>query len=290
MVRISSKVAASFPLPGPEITDMRIVVCVKEVLDPDAVGAYALAGKLEIGDDSKSLTQTTIPRLMNAYDEQAIEAALRLRDGGADATVCAVSVGDDLTTMLRHAKSLGVDEVVAIAPPAGADGHVVAALLAAFVRDRGADLVLFGRQASDDDQGVVPALVGEALAMAVVTVARQVELAGAAVRVTRVTPDGDEVVEADLPAVVTVSSELGEPRYPTVPMRMQARKVTPDQVDPGELPVGAEDLAPLVVLERQWVPEVKGECEFLAGETAAELADALVGRLVADKTLKTGGA
>lgn len=268
---------------------MRIVVCVKEVLDPDAVGAYALAGKLEIGDDSRTLTQTTIPRLMNAYDEQAIEAALRLRDGGADATVCAVSVGEDLTTLLRHAKSLGVDEVVAIPPPAEVDCHAVAALLAAFVRDRGADLVLFGRQASDDDQGVVAALAGEALSMPVVTVARQVDLAGSALRVIRVTPDGDEVVEVDLPAVVTVSSELGEPRYPTVPMRMAARKVTPDVVGADDLALAAADLSPRVTLRRQWVPEVKGECEFLTGETAAELADALVGRLVADKSLKTGG-
>ena len=58
---------------------MRIVVCVKEVLDPDAVNNYALAGRLEIGEDGKTLTQTTIPRLMNGFDEQAIEAALRLR-------------------------------------------------------------------------------------------------------------------------------------------------------------------------------------------------------------------
>ena len=57
---------------------VRIVVCAKEVLDPDAVNNYALEGKLVIGDDGKSLTQSSIPRLMNAYDEQAIEAALRL--------------------------------------------------------------------------------------------------------------------------------------------------------------------------------------------------------------------
>ena len=57
---------------------VRIVVCVKEVLDPDAVNNYALAGRLEIGEDGKSLTQAAIPRLMNGFDEQALEAALRL--------------------------------------------------------------------------------------------------------------------------------------------------------------------------------------------------------------------
>ncbi len=94
------------------------------------------------------------------------------------------------------------------------------------------DLVLCGRQASDDDQGVVAALVGERLGMPIVTIARAVELAadGAAVRVTRVTPDGDEVVEASLPAVVTVSNELGTPRYPTAARKIQARRVKPTVV------------------------------------------------------------
>ena len=75
---------------------MRIVVCVKEVLDPDAVNNYALAGRLEIGEDGKTLTQTAIPRLMNGYDEQAIEAALRLRDAGADCTITVVAAGADM--------------------------------------------------------------------------------------------------------------------------------------------------------------------------------------------------
>ncbi len=94
-------------------------------------------------------------------------------------------------------------------------------------RRGGADLVLCGRQASDDDQGVVPALIGERLGAPVVTVARSVEIADAArptVRVVRVTPDGDETVLVDAPVVVTISNELGPPRYPTMAGRMAARK------------------------------------------------------------------
>ncbi|MCH8009968.1 MAG: hypothetical protein IIC91_14005, partial [Chloroflexi bacterium] len=72
---------------------MRIVVCAKEVLDPDAVNTYAVAGRLEIGEDGRSITQAAIPRLMNAYDEQAIEAALRIRDAGVDCTIHVVSAG-----------------------------------------------------------------------------------------------------------------------------------------------------------------------------------------------------
>lgn len=277
-------------LEGPR-DDMRIVVCVKEVLDPDAVGAYAVAGRLLIGADGKTLVQTTIPHLMNGYDEQALEAALRLRDAGMDCEIRVVTVALDVTAILRHAASLGADEVVAIEPPAaGVDCQVIAALLAGYVRTcGGADLVLCGRQASDDDQGVVPVLLGEMLGMPVVTIARDIESPGSpdvpTVRVTRVTPDGDEVVEVACPSVVTISSELGLPRYPTMPMKMAARRVQPTAVRADDLGLRSEDLVARVVPLRQFVPTVKGECEFITG-SASEAANRLVGLLVAERVLQ----
>lgn len=270
---------------------MRIVVFAKEVLDPDAVGAYAVSGGLAVDDDG-NITQSAIPRLINGYDEQAIEAALRLTDGGLEATVVVATVGSDQTAMLRHALSLGADEVVAIEPPDGPlDAHVIAALLTTWVTaSGGADLVLCGRQASDDDQGVVPALVAGQLGQPLVTLARAVELSGPTgpLRVVRVTPDGDETVEVDLPAVVTVSSELGEPRYPTMPQKMAARKVQPNVVAPAELAVTDRGLQAKVAAIRQYVPSIKGDCEIIAGDTPADLAEGLVARLAEDKLIKTG--
>src|SRR5512135_550217 len=93
---------------------MKIVICAKEVRDPDAVDNYVLHGRLEIGPDGKSLTQASIPRLMNAYDEQAIEAALRLRDAGVQCTIAVVSVGSDPSNILKHAAAMGADDIVAI--------------------------------------------------------------------------------------------------------------------------------------------------------------------------------
>lgn len=273
---------------------MRIVVCVKEVLDPDAVNTYALAGKLTIGADGRTLTQAALSRLMNAYDEQAIEAALRLRDAGAADRIAVVSVGVDATDILRHAAALGADEVVnVVADVAALDGHGVARLLAAYVGFQdGADLILCGRQASDDDQGVVPLLLGERLGLPAVTVARALELVPAAdrrtLRVTRATPDGDEVVEVDCPAVVTIGSELGTPRYPTAARRMTARRVRPRQISPAELSLSAEELRPRAILTRQFVPSLQGACEMLAGATAAELADQLIGRLRAERVIAGG--
>lgn len=270
---------------------MRIVVCVKEVLDPDAVNNYALAGRLVIGADGKSLTQTAIPRLINAYDEQAIEAALRLRDAGAACTIAVVSVGADPTDILKHAGALGADEIAAInVDTATLDCHGAAVLLSAYIRKRGgADLVLCGRQASDDDQGVVPALLGEMLGMPVVTIARAVELAqpatASAVRITRVTPDGDEVVEVRCPAVVTVSNEIGTPRYPTTAKKLAARRMKPTACSVSDLGVSPEDLQPHVKLVRQFVPTVQGQCEVLSAATPAEVADQLIARLRADSVI-----
>lgn len=269
---------------------LRIVVCAKEVLDPDAVNNYALEGRLVIGDDGKSLTQSSIPRLMNAYDEQAIEAALRIREAGVACTITVVSVGD-AGEILKHAAALGVDEPVAIQIDAGAtDHHGLARILAAFISSHGgADLVLCGRQASDDDQGVVPALVGEHLAMPVVTIARAVDVAesGGAfeVRVVRVTPDGDETVAVTAPAVVTISNELGQPRYPTMAGRMAARKKKIVALTPADLGLAADALRPRVILARQFVPTVKGTCEMIAGATPAAAAAGLIARLRAESVL-----
>jgi electron transfer flavoprotein beta subunit len=270
---------------------MRIVICAKEVLDPDAVNNYALAGRLEIGEDGRSLTQSAIPRLINAYDEQAIEAALRLRDAGIDCTIRVVSAGPDPASLLKHAAALGADEIAAIPiDPGSADHHSVASLLAAYIRaSGGADLVLCGRQASDDDQGVVPALLGEALGMPIVSIARAVEVRetadGPVVRVTRVTPEGDEVVEASCPAVVTISNELGEPRFPTTARKIAARRMKPTVVSVEDLALAPAEREPRVRVTRQYVPTVQGNCEFLSGATPAELADRLIESLRRDSVL-----
>ncbi len=259
---------------------MRIVICAKEVLDPDAVNAYAVAGRLTIGEDGKTPASSGIPTLMNAYDEQAIEAALRLRDAGVDCTITVVAAGKE-SAHLKRAAALGVDELAHVPlDPSETDCLGAAAALSAYIRHSGgADLVLCGRQASDDDQGVVPPVIGERLGMPVVTMARDIVMAGdGRIRVTRVTPDGDEVVTCALPAVVTISNELGVPRYPTAAGMMAARKKTTTVVPLAELGLDGAALAPKVALTRLFVPTVQGNCEIIAGD-APEAAKLLLQRL-----------
>lgn len=265
---------------------MRIVICAKEVLDPDAVNNYVLAGNLKIGDDGKTPEVAAIPRLINGFDEQAVEAALRIRDAGVDCTIAVVSIGQELNSMLKHCAALGADETVAI--DAGAtqlDGTVVANILAAYIKSSGgADLVLCGRQASDDDQGVVPALLGEKLGMPIAPLARAIEVDGSTLKVTRATPDGDEMVEGATPAVVTISNELGDPRFPTAKAKMAARKKKPTNIAAADLGLSAEELTAGTVLVKQFVPEVQGNCEFLEG-SPEEVAKQLIDKLRADSVI-----
>jgi len=267
---------------------MRIVICVKEVLDPDAVNNYAIAGRLEIGDDGKSLTQTAIPRLINGFDEQALEAGLRIKDAGSDCTISVVSIGADPAKILKHCAALGADSLVAIQADASElDCHGTAALLTAQIeKSGGADLVLCGRQASDDDQGVVPALIAERLGMPLVTFARAVESSDSTLKVTRVMPEGDEVVEVDCPAVVTVSNELGEPRYPTAAAKIKARKIKPEVLAVEDLGLAEADLAARAQLKQQYVPSIQGNCEMIDGASVAEQADKLIARLREESLLQ----
>jgi electron transfer flavoprotein beta subunit len=128
-------------------------------------------------------------------------------------------------------------------------------------------------------------MLGEHLAAPVITVARDVALKGAAVRVTRVTPAGDEVVEADLPAIVTISNELGAPRYPTAARSMQARRMQPAVVTPAGLGLSVGELAPRVTLERLFMPSLQGNCQFINGAGPAESARKLVELLREERLL-----
>jgi electron transfer flavoprotein beta subunit len=270
---------------------MRIVICVKEVLDPDAVNAYAVAGRLSITPDGRALGQTGIPSLMNAYDEQAIEAALRLRDAGIECTIAVITAAPESAGHLRRAAALGADDLVLLTvDPSTLDAYATASLLAAAINAGGMpDLILCGRQASDDDQGTVPAILAERLGMPVITMARAVQVTDTdgtpGIAVTRVTPDGDEEVSCSLPAVVTVSSELGTPRYPTAAATMAARRKKPSVVAPDSLGMDAQTGIARVTMRRMFVPSVQGNCEFLAGDTPQKQAALLLERLRSDGLL-----
>jgi electron transfer flavoprotein beta subunit len=258
---------------------MHILVCAKQVLDPDGVNSYALWGRLEVDSSGRGFdTGGAIPRIINAYDEQAVEAALRVRDAGVD---CAVTVavvgGEEAAAILRRCVAMGADRAIhVLTDDDGTDGFRTARVLASLVEELAdVDLVLCGRQGSDFDQGTVPAVVAEHLDWSYVTMAADLSV-GDAVRVTRATPFGPEIVEAQLPAVVTVSNEVGQPRYPSSRRMMAARRTPPETMDANALAGEARAALELVALN---VPEVQGGCDIIEGETPEAKARALLARL-----------
>ena len=266
---------------------MRVVVCAKQVLDPDTVDAYAVAGRLEVDPNSGELLARGIVRLMNAYDEQAIETALRIRDAGVDCMITVVTLGDESSRrMLQSAYAMGADEAVIISDAAydDCDGLAIAkALSQAIDKLDGADLVLCGREASDDDQGVVGPALSELLGASFASIARNVAVeSDETLHVTRVTLDGDEIVALALPALVTVSNEVGDPRMPGARAMMQSRRKSPTVWSAADLGMDAGDVRSHVRQVGLAVREVHGDCEFMPDASVVEQAAALATRLRED--------
>jgi electron transfer flavoprotein beta subunit len=258
------------------------VVAAKQVLDPDSVNSYALWGRLAVDASGRRFTiSETATQLINAYDEQAMEAALRLRDAGVECRITAISVGrDSAADVLKRCVAMGADQAILVqdAEVDAADGVRSAALLAAAIQRLGdVDLVLCGRQGSDYDQGTVPGVLAELLDAALVTLAAEVAPAENGVRVTRVAALGEEVLEASFPAVVSVSNEIGTPRAPTARAMMAARRSQPTVYTATEL-LAAEPSHGVELL-RVFVPDVQGHCAIIDSPTPAAKAAELFQRL-----------
>ena len=258
---------------------MHILVCTKQVLDPDGVNSYALWGRLAVDATGRGFeTGGAIPHIINAYDEQAVEAALRIRDSGVDCTITVAVVGSaDAATILRRCIAMGADRAVhVITDDAGTDGFRTARVLAGLVSQLAdVELVFCGRQGSDFDQGTVPAVLAELLGWSYVTMAGDVAV-GKVARITRATPFGAEIVEAQLPAVVTVSNEVGQARYPSSRRMMAARRTPPELMDATAL---AGPVSAAIELVELMVPEVQGRFEVIEGDTPAAKAQTLLARL-----------
>jgi len=269
---------------------LRIAVLAKEVPDSDIVDAFAFTGRLQIDPAAVDVRREGIVVGLNSYDAQAVEAAMRLRDAGVECNVKVLSVGSvGPDVFFRRAFALGVDEGYHLADNTfkGADNAGVARILVAAIRHLGgADLVLCGRQGTDYDQGVVGPTVAALLGMPFVSTAKDVRIVSTGVaRVVRVTPDGDETVDAELPAVITVSSELGTPRYPTSMATMAARRKKAVTLSAADIGLGGDGVrAPGQRPQRvsASIPQHESSCQFLEGNSAAEVAAKLAQALRRD--------
>ena len=258
---------------------MHIVVCVKQVPDWDIPPA-----SFKVDEAAKKVVPPPgVAPVPSQFDAIAVEAAMRVKDAGGDAKVTIMSMGAATARdVIKHGLAMGGDEGVLLVDDTfnNLDSHGTATVLSSAIKKLGdVDLVLTGRQAVDWDMGVTGTLIAEMLGVPVVTLAKSVTVNGGGVTVERVLPDSVETVEAPLPAVVTVSNELGEPRYPKLQQIMAAAKKQVNTWAAGDIGVDAGALAPRLTLEALYVPVVDTKVELMEGDTPEEQAQALARRL-----------
>jgi electron transfer flavoprotein beta subunit len=217
---------------------MNIVVLVKQV--PDTYSERKLR------DADHTLDRDAADAVLDEINERAVEEALLLKEAqGGEITV--VSVGPERATeAIRKALSMGADAAVHVTDDAlhGADVLQTAKVLARAIGTvEGVDLVLAGNESTDGVAGAVPSIVAELLGLPQLTHARKVEVAGSTVTVERETADeGLTKLEASLPALVSVTEKINEPRYPSFKGIMAAKKKPVRTVTVADLGVDAGEV------------------------------------------------
>jgi electron transfer flavoprotein beta subunit len=258
---------------------LQIIVTAKQVIDPEVPKS---AFKID-ATNRRVVIPLSFPPVVNGFDEHAVEAALRIKDA-QEAKVTVLAAGKTFSIdIMRKLLAMGADELVLVQDPAiddTIDSRVTVQVLSAAIKKLGAfDLILCGRQASDWDNAQVPLMLTEELAVPCITIAKRIEVSDGRVKVERVIPDGYEVVEAPLPALVTVSNELGLPRYPTMRAIMAANRKRPAIWKLSDIGLDPATLQPRLQLVDLFVPVQDQACEFIDGSDKREIAHRLFQKL-----------
>ena len=210
---------------------MKIVVTVKQVPDPNS--------NLTLEADNTIARDKEV--VLDPGDECGVEEGLQLKEAHGGEVIL-VSMGPERARdAIRKGLSMGADRGILISDPllSGADALTTARVLAAAIKGESPDLVICGTESYDGSTGMVPPMLAELLGVPQLTVAKKVEVDGANLKVHRQTSDGYQVIEASLPALITVTAAIAEPRYASLKGIMAARSKEIKQVTLGELGVEA---------------------------------------------------
>lgn len=246
------------------MTEIRIIVCAKEIPDPEAPlsDVSVDAEKLEIIVDAA--------QVISPFDENALEAAVQLKEdvGGK---ISVLSLGKKVSdTVLRKTLAAGADELILLQDDQfeKLDSYSTAAALAAAIRKIGEyDLVLTGRQAGDWDSGQVGLILGEILGLPCISLARDMRVEDGSIVVNKSIPEGYERVKAQMPALVTVSNEVGELRYISrtkmLKMMRGARSIPSWNAE--EIGVSSDALQKMGIMALSSPPDMGRDCQFMEG-------------------------
>ncbi|MBD3289108.1 electron transfer flavoprotein beta subunit/FixA family protein [candidate division KSB1 bacterium] len=202
---------------------MNIVVCAKQVPDTET--------RIKIAGDKKSIETADINWILNPYDEFAVEEALQIKEKLGAGKVTILSLGPERSvSAIRSALAMGADDAILIkTSDEYHDSLSTAKALAEVLKDMEFDLLLFGKQAVDDDNLQVGPMVAELLGLPCVTSIIELDLQDGKAVARREIEGGAEVVKTQMPAVFTADKGLNEPRYPALRGIMMAKKKTIDE-------------------------------------------------------------
>lgn len=240
---------------------MRVVVCVKQI--PDPASPYEL-------DPETHFLQRPNDQVLDDTDRYGLEMGLQLAEK-TEGSVILVSMGPAGNLQgIRQALAMGADRAIVIDDPElrGADSLTTARVLSAAIGREGFDAVIAGTESTDGYSGVVPQQIAELLGVPALSFAKKVELDGETIRIERQTDYGYDIVEAPTPVVITVTSGVVEPRYPTFKGIMAAKAKPIDQITAGDLGVTA--------IAGQEIVSVRPAPERAAGEVIEDDGDAHV--------------
>ncbi|MET9293467.1 electron transfer flavoprotein subunit beta/FixA family protein [Streptomyces sp. NPDC003077] len=256
---------------------LRIVVCVKYV--PDATGDRHFAEDLTVDRDD-------VDGLLSELDEYAVEQALQIKEAADDAEITVLTVGpEDATDALRKALSMGADKAVHVEDDDlhGTDALGTSLVLAKAIEHTGYDLVVCGMASTDGSMGVLPALLAERLGVPQATLLSEVSVEDGVVKGRRDGDTASEQLEASLPAVISVTDQSGEARYPSFKGIMAAKKKPVETLDLDDLDIDADEVG----LDGAWTKvddaterpaRTAGTVVKDEGEGAKQLAEFLAGQ------------
>ncbi len=247
---------------------MRFAVCVKHAVDET---------ELKIDSNGKPQLEGAASK-MSTFDKNAVEEALRLRSALGGEVVALTAGGPDARKTLKEALAMGADKGVHVLVKLGTlDPMKTSELLAVAVQKTGPfDVVLCSEGSSDIYTGQVPPMLAERLGVPYVGYVRKIDVSGHSAKAERSLEDSVETVEAALPLVVSVVSEINEPRYPTLIQIMQASKKPVEELNAEGLVKAGSSPSPVVMsMSAQPTNRKHVMIEGTPEEAAAKLLDAL---------------
>ncbi|MBP7248475.1 MAG: electron transfer flavoprotein subunit beta/FixA family protein [Negativicutes bacterium] len=261
---------------------MNIIVCVKQVPD---------TAEVKMNPETNTIIRSGVPNIVNPDDKHAVEAALKLREAHGGKVTILTMGPPQAKDAIKECLAMGADEGILLSDMAfgGSDALATSFALASGIRKLGEfDLILCGKQAIDGDTAQVGPELAEHLGIPQITYACEIFAEGNTLTVKRELDDTYEIVEVQLPALVTAVKNLNEPRFPTVKGTMKANRTEIPTLTAADLGVPAEQLglkgSPTQV-RRVFAPPVNASGVMVSADTVKETAELLTSKLIDAKII-----